>query len=109
MAKRKEINDPKLFREMSEPHESPEKAGEALEAFYADVRAAREKHRIRNVMIVGEVSMIIDSEQTQAMSYQTCGDIAAAEMLAAYGMGYARKERQMLIAKAQAHGEKSSE
>ncbi len=106
MSKRKEINDPKLFREMSEPHESPEKAGEALKGFYEDVRAAREKHRIRNVMIVGEVSMIIDSEQTQAMSYQTCGEITAAEMLAAYAMGYAKREREMLIAKAQAHGAK---
>lgn len=109
MRKHKEINDPALFREMSEPHESPEKAGEALEAFYDDVRAARQKYRIRNVMIVGEVTMIIDGEHSQAMSYQTCGEITAAEMLAAYAMGYARKERQVLVAKAQAHGEKSND
>ncbi len=38
------------YREMSEPHESTEAVQVAFDAFIEDVRVAREKHRIANVV-----------------------------------------------------------
>ena len=46
------MNDRKLFREMSLPFESGEKANEAIAAFFADLAALREKHKLTNVYCI---------------------------------------------------------
>ena len=50
------INDPDLYERMSVPHESFDKALESYKAFFVEVSAARERHRIRDVVIVSMLS-----------------------------------------------------
>lgn len=46
------ISDPALYRRMSLPFESDAAAAAAMEAFYTDLRALREHHRIPEVVVV---------------------------------------------------------
>lgn len=48
----KTIHDPANYRAMSEPYNSRATAMEAMEAFYNDVREARQRHRIADVVLV---------------------------------------------------------
>lgn len=50
------VQDPDLYERMSVPHESFDKALESYKAFFAEISAARERYRIRDVVIVSMLS-----------------------------------------------------
>lgn len=52
MSKSKVTQDPERWLRCQEPHESQEASDAALDAFLDDVSAAREKHRIAEVVIL---------------------------------------------------------
>jgi hypothetical protein len=108
MAEQKPINDPSLYRRMSEPHESLEAANAAWLAFYADVRAAREKHRIPDVLIVAELPFIDNGEESRAPVCSTIGNARIAVELAAFAYGQEVKAKDRRIASAVMLGEKAA-
>lgn len=52
-----QTNDPELYRQLSAPFDTAEEANTALVAFFADVRAARIKHRMPDVLTVVAVNV----------------------------------------------------
>lgn len=48
-------HNPETYREMLVPHESPEVAAAAWAEFWGDVYEARKKHRITDVVMVGQL------------------------------------------------------
>lgn len=55
--------DPELYARMSVPHATSGDAQRALEAFRADVEAAREKHRILDALVMGAAVFVEDNEK----------------------------------------------
>ena len=49
------MEDPKLYREMSQPHASRKAAADAADAFFDDLREIRKKHRIADVAAVIQI------------------------------------------------------
>ena len=62
------VQNPKLFREMSEPFPTQEEANAAIAAFWQDVLAAREKHRIATGYLVMSWFVGADGEETSRRS-----------------------------------------
>lgn len=62
------------YRKMCEPHADDNALNAAMEAFHADVCAAREKHRIVNVSVVMEAIALNDGEEQWARSSAHIGD-----------------------------------
>jgi len=99
-------NDPANYRALSEPFSSIDDAGAALEAFYADVSASRQRNRITDVLVVTSVNVMCEpdaatlfNEQEQpGVSYVSCGDSAKAEHLAAWVFGQTRAARKTELA-----------
>lgn len=108
MAESKPIKDPSLYRRMSEPHESIETANAAWLAFYDDVRAVREKHRIPDVLIVAELAFINNGEEAHAPVCSTIGNARIAVELAAFAYGQEVKAKDRRIASAVLDGEKAA-
>lgn len=101
--------DPTRFRECSVPHETAEKADEALRAFYEDVDAARVKHRIAQVALVSQVNYVMEEgRETAAYSVSHIGDGLHQEAMMAYGYGVAKTLREETIADALSRKNKRS-
>lgn len=88
------IQDPALYRLMCEPHADADAAEAAMVEFLKDVRAAREKHRIKDVHVVAEVTYLADGKEVTGASSIHNGNAGnALPMLAsAYGAERARWE-----------------
>jgi len=96
----KPIVDPDNYRRMSEAFASPAEADAALEAFSEDVRAARQKHRIADVLVAVCVNIKYeDGHEGQAFSMSQHGSVLVAEPLAAYAYGRAVEQRRESIGK----------
>lgn len=67
-------NDPKQYRELSQPFDSSEIANEALKRFFDDVEAARTKHKIADVTVIVEVRHMIDGEEVRGSASSHFGD-----------------------------------
>ena len=93
------INDPANYRELSAPFTSIGVANAALKAFFDDVRAARQKHRIADVLTVVSVNVAYDSGEGTAMSHSTNGDVLKAQALAAYAYGVEQSESRERMAR----------
>ena len=93
----KKYEDAGLFRKMSEPHESKDSIETEMNAFYDEIRASREKHKIKNVAIVTEVSFLSDGKESSAYAVSTIGDTSAAEGMFAFGYGTMKQEREKFI------------
>jgi len=92
------INDPENYRKMCEPFASANEANAALEAFFADVRAARKKHRIANVLMVAELRVNYpETGEGSAMVHGFNGDVLMAVPLAAFAYGKTQEEQRQLI------------
>lgn len=55
MMARAGFNDRKLNARMNEPHENADAVNAAMAAFEADVRAAREKHKVADAVVIMRV------------------------------------------------------
>lgn len=98
------INDPLNYRRCSEPFPGAAEANEALAAFFADVKAAREKHRISDVVVLVEVSHMLNGEEVRGSASSMLGDFDKVLPIVAREFGAARQRHeerlQLLIAQA---------
>ena len=89
------IEDPGLYRRLSEPFPSFNAANDAINAFNVDLRAIREKHKIPDIVFVIAVSAIgDDGDVGDFVLGGGHGDGLKDESLFAYGFAKAQSERQ---------------
>lgn len=89
--------NPKLWREMQEPHASIEAANEASRGFYEELGALREKYRMADLLVVCRVRVVIDGDEREALTPTFYGEWLRAESMAAYAYGHYAGERQQAI------------
>lgn len=98
MTEAKITPSPGLYRELSEPFDSPEEANESLEKFYEAVRAARAEHGIADFYLVTQVGVVYSSGEGVAHSSFALGNQSNRLALAAYAYGREKKFHEELIA-----------
>lgn len=91
-------DDPENYRRCSAPFLAAESANEALAAFFADVKAARDKHRISDVTVICEVSHLIDGEEVLGSASSSLGDSARVLPMLAREFGAAQQRHEDQIA-----------
>lgn len=93
-----QINDPSLYRRMSEPFPDMKTTQAALDAFAEEVRVSREKHKIPDVVLITQFSWIgANGEECAAMAYGNNGNPQNNEAMLAHALGLCQAERQELI------------
>ena len=93
-------NDPENYHKMSEPHESPEKANEALQKFYEKVEAARKEFKIADILVITKDSIRYeDGEVGQFMQHSQYGNQLNGVSMAAYAYGQLQAEERELLNK----------
>lgn len=102
------INDPKKYREMSMPFETTEEANAALKAFFEDVKTAREKHRISDVVVLCEISHKIDDEEVRGGASTSLGDSARVLVMLAREFGAEQARHEALVASVIARSRKAA-
>ena len=96
------IHDPDLYATLSVPFNSTDEANTALRAFLKDVRAARAKHRIADVVLA--MQMKVRGVGVVA-SCATFGSRVEAIALGAMAHGYCRRDYEDIEARAMKQGE----
>lgn len=92
--------NPELYREMSKPFASLKEANAAIEAFHADLEAARTKHRMKDLVMIVEVAFTAqDGDELATIAIGSFGDTSRREMLLAYACGQERKASEERIAR----------
>jgi hypothetical protein len=88
--------DVATYRELSQPFGSTDACNAALKAFYEDVREARKKHKIRDVLVVtsGSVTYEGDDGEGEWVTMASFGNSATVPSLAAYAYGQATAEER---------------
>lgn len=96
------FHNPKKYRELLQPFATREEASTAMEAFFSDIEALREKHRIVTMLAIAEVNVVDESEpdlggEVALNSSFSFGNIAKAPLLAAmlYGSERERLEEHL--------------
>jgi hypothetical protein len=93
-------NDPANYHKMSEPHESPEKANEALQKFYDKVSEAREEFKIADILVISKDSVRYeDGTVGQFMQHSQYGNQLNGASMAAYAYGQLQAEQRELLNK----------
>lgn len=85
------IQDPDLYKRMSEPR-PPEEAMDAYVAFFKAVSEARERYRIRDVVLVSTVAIKDGGQGHGAMLVGYRGDEALVISLLAQALGQMREK-----------------
>lgn len=101
-------NDPKHYREMSMPFESVEAGNAALAAFFEDVKAARDKHRIADVAVLCEISHALDGDEVRGYASSHYGDSARQIMMLARAYGAEQQRHEEALALTIAHARKGA-
>ncbi len=97
--------NPKLYREMSEPHPSVEAVNQALRAFFDEFGELRKKHKLRDVIAVVNTSYLKeDGEECDGGSWFGYGSSLNHEMMLAHTLGVVQTDRQELLASVMAKG-----
>lgn len=102
----KQKNDPALYRRMCEPFASAEEANAALTAFYDELRALREKHRIADVHVTWSVNVVFPDGETPSIGGAHIGDPAKAESMAAWAFGFETADTRAQIERIAESGRK---
>lgn len=93
------IQDTLNYIKLSEPFDGMDNANAAMMAFYDDVRAVRNKHRIADCSLVCAVNVRDDDGRVGiAMSLCHNGDHAKADVLLSYALGKEQEWRREFIA-----------
>lgn len=93
-------NDPENYYKMSEPHETPEKAQEALQKFHDKVAEARKEFMIADVLVVTKDSVRYgDGTVGQFMQHGQIGNQLNGVAMAAYAYGKLQAEQTELLNK----------
>jgi hypothetical protein len=89
-------SNPARYRALSAPFASTKEAGEAIDAFWSDVKAARIKHRIPDVLVALAVNGLNEDgkEGRMMVSCAMGGGPYEEEVLAAFALGRAQLQRQ---------------
>ncbi len=88
------IKDPATYRRMSEPLASQEEANKAVEAFFEDLRALREKHHIRDVVCTVQFAYVHEGVETVGGCPLIVGSTTEALHMAAVTYGTLRADLQ---------------
>ena len=88
----------KLFREMSQPHESRDALNKAHEAFYEELGELRKKHKIANVVTIIEDSYDNGKDESSMLTAFAYGDGLKAESMSAYAYGTFKRKREEMLA-----------
>lgn len=98
---------PGRYRELSRPHESSAAFETALTAFFEDVRIAREKHRIPDVLVVVQANVLVgDGLEGRVGGSMYFGDSLMESSLAAWALGDAQRRMSDALAATLAAGRK---
>lgn len=100
-------NDPKHYREISVPFDSVEAANKALAAFFENVEAARNKHRIPDVVTLCEISHVLDGEELRGSASSFLGDSSRVVTILAREYGAEQQRHEERIALIMAHARKA--
>lgn len=93
--------DPKLYRELSEPFESPDEANAAVEAFFNDLGEIRKKHGFPDVICVISGSCVYpDGEEGNFIIESHHGDEANKVLLAGWLYANSQAEAREMLNKA---------
>lgn len=93
-------NDPDNYHRMSEPHESPDLADEALRKFYEKVSEARKEFKISDILVITKDSVRYpDGEIGQFMQHSQYGNLLNGVTMAAYAYGQLQAEHKELVNK----------
>lgn len=92
-------NDPKHYREISVPFDTAESGNTALAAFFRDVQAARDKHRIPDVTVLCEISHTLNGEEVRGSASVSFGDSSRVVTMLAreYGAEQQRHEDRLAL------------
>lgn len=102
-----EIFEPDTYRHMSEPFPDPEAFGEALAAFYDDLRELRAKHEIADLLVVVKDAYLHDGKEVPAMSRMNAGNALNCLPMATWLYGKENADHKALIRDLLAQGEES--
>lgn len=93
------IIKPDIYREMAEPFETVDAANDAINAFFEDLSALRERHKLAEVYVIIRDSMRDDPEAEEQTFYVTLhrGDSSHSESMVAYAMGLERERREKML------------
>lgn len=93
-------HDPENYHKMSEPHESSDKANEALKLFYDKVSEARNECKMADVLIVVKDSVKYSDGKIGGFLHQMqFGNQSNGVSMAAYAYGQLQYEEKELINK----------
>ena len=93
-------NDPANYRAMSIPHDNLDAANAAWSAFYADVFAARQRHRIADVLVVAALNFSDEGKEQSAPVCSSMGNPRTAAERAAFAYGHETNEHDRRLAEA---------
>lgn len=88
--------DPEKYRRLSAPR-SPDETNAAINAFFEELGALREKHGLPDVIAIVGVSIQYDSGVGDAVTSCQYGDSTKAEGLIAWAFGQAQAEHREII------------
>lgn len=92
------VNDPALYRRLSEPHESAEAFEHAVKAFGEGLRALREKYRLPDVVYVIAANVIgDDGEERTMITFGNAGDAMRIEPMLSWARGMEKTRRDTLL------------
>lgn len=101
-------NDPKHYREISAPFDTVDAGNTALSAFFRDVEAARNKHRIPDVTVLCEVSHMLDGEEVRGGASSSFGDSARVLTMLAREFGAEQQRHEEKLSLILAHARKAA-
>ena len=93
----KETHDPEKYRAMSVPFATADEGNAAMFAFFEDMQALREKHRIANVLVVVKFNVTYQAGEASAASKAFIGDVHEEEAIGAWALGEIQAERRERI------------
>lgn len=103
-------NDPRTYREMSEPFPDQEMAQAAVDGFCKEMRELRRKYRIADILCVMSVNVMMEfpndpeKQELPIMVLSSHGDATHAERMAAYAMGSTERDREHAVKETMALG-----
>jgi hypothetical protein len=99
------MNDMNVYRKLQEPFATVAEANAAIEKFLEELYELRVKHRLKDVLIAVESSVIYeDGAEGSPIAYAFYGDQTNAEKVAAYVFGRISGDRQEAISRAVERG-----
>lgn len=96
--------NPARYREMCVPHDSQEAGNAALSAFYAEVEAARVRHRIADVEVLALIRYVSGKSEAEGMGRVHFGDELRSLPMLAEAYGRERRAHEELLARMLAKG-----